>query len=214
MQGAEAVDAVVKLMVPTANLSTSLAEAFLREGKQIDTLTQDQFDVLKGLRLQTRAAIVGGAGTGKTVLAMEKTRRLVDQGLRVLFLCFSSNLAAWIGKTLEAKDNALLEVLTFHQLTQRFIKRSQLPVDPQQKFEEFVERAADLLKDRENGILYIFFDDHQRLYTQMSNIPFKAQPFVLFKNCRNTQEIFSALKRYLPASWPMWGFRGRVTMWR
>lgn len=241
MHGVEAVDAVVKLVVPTANLSTSLAEAFLREGKQIDALTQDQFDVLKGLRLQTRAAIVGGAGTGKTVLAMEKTRRLVDQGLRVLFLCFNSNLAAWIGKTLEARDNTLLEVLTFHQLAQRFIKRSQLPVDPRQKFEEFAERAADLLqdsldrlrakpgaqadlydaivvdegqdfqdewwiplpdllKDRENGILYIFFDDNQRLYTQMSNIPFKAQPFVLFKNCRNTQEIFTALKRYLPTS--------------
>jgi hypothetical protein len=138
MQGAEAVDAAVKLMVPTANLSASLAEAFLREGKQIDALTQDQFDVLKGLRLQTRAAIVGGAGTGKTVLAMEKTRRLVDQEMRVLFLCFNSNLAAWIGKTLQTKDNALLEVLTFHQLAQRFIKRSQLPVDPRQEWERLL----------------------------------------------------------------------------
>lgn len=235
MEGAAAVEALVRLMVPTADLTASLAEAFQREGKQIERLTQEQFSILKMLRLQNRAAIVGGAGTGKTVLAMEKARRLTDQGRRVLFLCFNRNLASWVKQTLQADDNALLEVLTFHQLTSHMTRRSGLSpsgvdfnervadllqdaldrlrqrpnahadlydaiiVDEGQDFrDEWWIPLSDLLKDRDNGIMYIFFDDNQRLYTQLSNIPFKAQPFTLIKNCRNTQGIFTALKPYLP----------------
>ncbi len=237
MEGHAAVEALVRLMVPTADLTASLAEAFQREGKQIEQLTQDQFSILKMLRLQNRAAIVGGAGTGKTILAMEKARRLTDEGRRVLFLCFNRNLAAWIGQTLQDRDNPLLEVLTFHQLTHHMIRRSGLPTDPQKDFNKYVADLLqdsldrlrkrpnahvdlydavivdegqdfqdewwiplpDLLKDRDNGIIYIFFDDNQRLYTQLSSIPFKAQPFMLFKNCRNTQGIFTSLKPYLPS---------------
>jgi hypothetical protein len=239
MKGPAAVEALVRLMVPTADLTASLAEAFRREGKQIEQLTQDQFSILKMLRLQNQAAIVGGAGTGKTVLAMEKARRLVDgQGRRVLFLCFNKNLAAWINQTLQGDSNALLDVLTFHQLTGRMIRNAGLPANSNDK--DFNERVADLLqdaldrlrqrpnaqadlydaiivdegqdfrdewwiplpdllKDRDNGIMYIFFDDNQRLYTQLGNIPFKSQPLMLVKNCRNTQGIFTALKPYLPS---------------
>jgi len=49
--------------------------------------------LLDNLAAHNRAAIEGAAGTGKTVLAMEKARRLATTGRRVLLLCFNSPLA-------------------------------------------------------------------------------------------------------------------------
>ena len=45
-----------------------------------------------------RAAIVGGAGTGKTMLAAEKARRLASEGFETLLVCFNSPLAAMLAE--------------------------------------------------------------------------------------------------------------------
>ena len=49
--------------------------------------------LLDHLAAHDRAAIAGAAGTGKTVLAMERARRLALGGQRALVLCFNMPLA-------------------------------------------------------------------------------------------------------------------------
>ena len=56
------------------------------------------------LRGQRRAAIVGGAGTGKTMLAVEKARRLAREGYRTLLVCFNSPLARDARATTTRRD--------------------------------------------------------------------------------------------------------------
>src|SRR5450756_1865712 len=70
------------------------------------------------LRAVRRASIVGGAGTGKTILAAEKARRLAKEGFRTLLVCFNSALAGMLAVAVEdvARDTGLLDVKTFHQL--------------------------------------------------------------------------------------------------
>ena len=48
-----------------------------------------------------------------------------------------------------------------------------------------------LLRDPEEGIFYVFFDDNQNLYREAGNIPgvIDTPPYALTKNCRNTQRI-------------------------
>lgn len=53
-----------------------------------------------------------------------------------------------------------------------------------------------LLHDPANGILYVFFDDNQRVYHDRSAIPIQVEPYPLDENCRNTQRIFSALGQF------------------
>ena len=74
--------------------------------------------MLNVLRSQRRASIVGGAGTGKTLLAAEKARRLATEGFRTLLVCFNAPLARELAANLEstARDTGLLDVTTFHQL--------------------------------------------------------------------------------------------------
>ena len=91
----------------------------LVEGEhEVLRLTDGQLQVLNLLRGQRRASIVGGAGTGKTLLAAEKARRLAREGFRTLLVCFNAPLARVLADELEstARDTGLLDVKTFHQL--------------------------------------------------------------------------------------------------
>jgi superfamily I DNA and RNA helicase len=68
--------------------------------KQIDRFTAQQFAVLDLLRDHRRVGISGGAGSGKTVVALEKAVRLDKAGLRVLFVCHNPHLAALLAEAL------------------------------------------------------------------------------------------------------------------
>lgn len=56
-------------------------------------LTQEQTKILSLLRYQDRAQLVGGAGSGKTHLALMKAKQLVASGSKVALLCYSRGLA-------------------------------------------------------------------------------------------------------------------------
>jgi hypothetical protein len=47
-----------------------------------------------------------------------------------------------------------------------------------------------------NGILYVFYDDNQRLYRDRSPVPIGTAPFVLNENCRNTQRVFDVVGHF------------------
>ncbi len=235
IDGKPAVEALIDLLVPTRTLRPRIAEIFERERRKIDELTQQQFAVLKTLRGYKRAAIVGGAGSGKTLLAMEKAQQLADAGFRVLFLCFNRNLAEWLERTL---TDDRIYVATYHGLVGAAINWVRLPGMSRMNMDEFREKAPDmlmdaaslmrtpgsgaedklfdaiivdeaqdfedtwwiplpeLLRDPQDGVFYVFFDDNQRIYTQISQVPMDQEPFYLPENCRNTQHIHAALTPY------------------
>ena len=64
----------------------------------------------------------GGAGTGKTVLALEKARRLADEGFRTLLTCYNRPLADHLASL--CADSANLDVMSFHQLCHRQAQRA------------------------------------------------------------------------------------------
>ena len=102
-----------------------LVSSRLREDEQIRLrLTKDQLRVLDLLRSQRRAAIRGGAGTGKTVLAVEKAKRLAGEGFYTLLTCYNRQLADHLADV--CRDVANLEVMSFHQLCYRRIERARV----------------------------------------------------------------------------------------
>ncbi len=234
MAGKRAVEALVQLLVPTRSLQPRITELFAQENRKIEELTQQQFKILNILRYQKRAAIIGGAGTGKTLLAIEKAVQLAESGLRVLFVCYNANLAKWVRGRLQHPQ---IDVFTFHALVGHMINRARIPRPRTQTWDEFDATAPDLLvdalsvlhapdadltmlydaiivdegqdfqdtwwiglldtlKDAETGVFYVFFDDNQRIFTQISNIPMDNAPLYLDENLRNTQHIHERLKPY------------------
>ena len=80
-----------------SNLTRADTFAFHAEHEQrVQQMTQDQSAILGFLRNQNRAAIVGGAGSGKTWLALEQTRRLAKEGQSVALVCYSRGLARFL----------------------------------------------------------------------------------------------------------------------
>ena len=61
-----------------------------------DALTEHQAVILDAIRLIHRVEVRGGAGSGKTFLAMEQARRLAQRGQRVALVCYSHGLATYL----------------------------------------------------------------------------------------------------------------------
>jgi len=80
--------------------------------KQIE-LTNQQKNILRQLKRRKEAVIEGGAGTGKTILALDQAQTFADQGLKVLFLCYNQNL----GNALKIKSQHIdnLHSMSFHE---------------------------------------------------------------------------------------------------
>lgn len=87
-------------------------------------LTKDQMRVLDFLRSHRRVAVSGGAGTGKTVLALEKARRLASEGFRTLLTCYNRQLADHLSDL--CADTKNLDVMSFHQLCHRQVEKADL----------------------------------------------------------------------------------------
>jgi hypothetical protein len=123
----------------------SLLRSEIEEGeRQVVELTKAQYSVLNVLNGQRRAEIVGGAGTGKTMLAAEKARRLAKQGFRTLLVCFNQPLARLLrDETADvAEATGYLEVRTFHQLCEDLgVEAGVLPERPDPPPQEWWDRT-------------------------------------------------------------------------
>ncbi len=99
-------------------VSSQLAD---QEARRL-VLTEDQIRVLDNLRSHRRVAVSGGAGTGKTLLALEKARRLASEGFRTLLTCYNRPLADYLSSL--CSDSPNLEVMGFHQLCHRQVEKA------------------------------------------------------------------------------------------
>lgn len=61
-----------------------------------DILTERQAVILDAIKLLNRVEVRGGAGSGKTFMAVEQARRLAKEGQRVALICYSHGLASYL----------------------------------------------------------------------------------------------------------------------
>lgn len=90
-----------------------LSEKMTLESEHIVRLTEKQFDLLGFLAEHRRAAIAGPAGSGKTMIALEKARRLAEEGFRTLLICFNRPLADYLRTVVPAKPDLVIN--SFHR---------------------------------------------------------------------------------------------------
>ncbi|MDR9756317.1 MAG: hypothetical protein RJR35_06165 [Thermoanaerobacterales bacterium] len=84
---------IEKVLAPSFSVFSTLEDKikmFNHTAKRI--LTEEQNRILDETEEDRQKIFFGSAGTGKTYVAMEKARRLAQQGNRVLLTCFNKNL--------------------------------------------------------------------------------------------------------------------------
>ena len=220
--GTEAISALTDLLGRSWKVEATLGAELDKQETVVRELTEQQYRLLDYLGNRPRALISGSAGTGKTLLAVEKAKRLAQAGFRVLFTCFNINLALWVERQLANTD---VVARHFHGICYDVAERASRPIEREASEDDgaYYDRFADalleatphtderfdaivvdeaqdfreewwvaltsLLEDPEDGILYIFYDDNQRIYERATSFPITTEPFPLTENCRNTREI-------------------------
>jgi len=190
---------VESLLARSFKLTTPLSVELDKEDKKLIELTERQFGLLNFLGSHRRALIAGCAGSGKTMLAVEKARQLHEQGFNVLLTCFNVALAADLAERLPE-----ISVLHFHGLCKELASQAGFAIQPVKDEEEYNQvilpdllvkavdetgpmfdaiivdegqdfketywiALASLLKEKE-GIFYVFYDDNQNLYGGTSSL--------------------------------------------
>lgn len=117
-EGSRAVDetalaAVQRLLSPCIEIRRSFRTALQGDEAEILRLTDEQMVVLDLLARNRRVAVSGGAGTGKTCLALAKALSLAREGFRTLLTCFNRPLARYLAGC--GGDIPGLTVVHFHQ---------------------------------------------------------------------------------------------------
>lgn len=119
--GAQGVRLVEDILCKSIEVRPALRAVVDDAEQQRLRLTANQAKVLRTIGGRRRAVISGGAGTGKTVLAVEKAKQLAQLPLNVLLLCYNRPLADAISFGLQ--DESRIHALSFHQLCDRRIRQ-------------------------------------------------------------------------------------------
>ena len=190
--------------IPTA---ATLAE---HQNRVFYQMTQQQCYLIDYLQEIDYALIQGFAGTGKTMLALEKARQLNRRKEPILFLMFNRLLAEDLQKKY-AQEMPLVKFANIHSLVAQamgqaisdeditlFLKTvlkqgkwayKHIIIDEGQDFADWNKYLYQIAQN-EHGCCYIFYDKHQLVQKRnLEWIKLFECRLILTRNCRNTLSI-------------------------
>jgi hypothetical protein len=159
--GSEGMDALATALGFRMEVRTPLAVRFGEEDRKIVELTSDQAWILSFVAHRKRAAVTGPAGAGKTLLAVQLSKRLAAEGLRTLLTCFSRRLSQYLRASTEGVEG--LDVGSFHDVCVRMAEQAGFALPErsgqpgsdvfERELPELLERAARTLGPRYDAIV-------------------------------------------------------------
>ena len=121
---------VRQILRPDFDTAMSLGGYLTGLETQLLHLTNEQIRTSRRMAANPRSVVRGRAGTGKSILAVERARELSGLGLRVLYLCFNQLLAAHVRASLANDPRAKgVEAWHVHALYRDIIDRAGLLAD-------------------------------------------------------------------------------------
>lgn len=235
--GPEIVAALHRLLCRTVKLANPLRTQIDTEEREIQSLTDSQIDAFAKFQRIRRVAVGGGAGSGKTYVAVHRARQLASEGFQTLFTCHSKRLAGFLKALLRNTPN--LEVYAAEDLARKYCPS--LPPDaPETALAEglfdavaalqprpydavFVDEGQDftpewwaaleaLLVEGRKSVFFVCHDtNNQVVRPGAGSVPEDLAPIDLDENVRNTTDICTAL---LPHYRGLVGIRPRMSVGR
>lgn len=145
-------DAVRRALAPEFRVYEPLRVSVDATAEVLARLTRQQLQVLRGFDGNPRAVVEGVAGSGKTLLAMQRARSFAAKHEAVLFTCFNAELAKWIREEMAgelSENGGKITVQNFHRLASDLCKAADVDfkVNQQDAARWWDEKAPDLLAE-------------------------------------------------------------------
>lgn len=188
-----------------------------KEFSRIDFVQDSVLDILYHY---PQVQVIGGAGTGKTFIAIKKAIRDIISEKKVLFLCCNQELVNFVNSKVTPTD--LFTCRTYEELMVEILgdnywnsplndngshccfdlldnveseyKYDSIIVDEAQDFDvDMGLSVRTLLKDDQKSELYVFYDKNQNVFSRNFENAFAigCPPFILRYNIRNTGCIYN-----------------------
>ena len=139
------VEKLVALLAPTVSASPTLASASGDAEANLVVFTAEQIEAFSRLRAQRGGLVIGGAGTGKTVLAIARAQQLAKDGFRTLLVCFNDLLGAELSARVSM--GAGVTAGTFHSLCLSEARRAKIEVSKARDQAWWEDEAPSILID-------------------------------------------------------------------
>jgi len=130
--GLDGLRALEELLASHFELRAHIGISLADDARTIERLTAEQSWILDSLADNKEMTISGGAGSGKSVLAVEKATRSAADGRRTLLTCYNAPLAAHLRTICQGNEG--LVVASFHALCRALAQKAgiELPSDGDQ----------------------------------------------------------------------------------
>ncbi|WP_438012804.1 NERD domain-containing protein [Psychrobacter raelei] len=207
----EAIEAVVNYLRPSFEGVVYKADVIDNISRNRATLTESQLQLIEVIKANPRVICEGGAGTGKTLMAIRIALQCAKLGKQTAFICHSPWLQNFLAHSYSHPN---LTIQTISGIRSQ-IRRNQLQVEVL-----IIDEAQDILNQSmvdaleqvleggfEGGRWYLFMDINQQ-----SGLCGETDAHVLDKlklyypakvplttNCRNTQQILQTIKNWIGA---------------
>lgn len=180
--------------------------------KEIDTINRVQDNYVYLLKNYKQAFISGGAGTGKTWIALKFAKKELEEGKDILITCYNPGLIKFFSEHL--KEYSKAKIATIPQLFEEdgiedkelssdkiyeyyesntFKKYDTIIVDEAQDCDFYIAMVIRMHLKKDEDSIYVFYDMTQNIH----NLDFKEgflinnKSFCLQENLRNTASIYS-----------------------
>jgi hypothetical protein len=146
----EQIRRVRQILRPDLETALSLGGYLTGIENRLLQLTNEQVRTSRRMAANPRTIVRGAAGTGKSLIAIERAKSLAEGGARTLYLCFNQLLASHVRGSLQGDPRAAnLEVRHVHSIYREIIEKGGLlaklqaedPDDP----DFFPKRFPDLV---------------------------------------------------------------------
>ncbi len=111
---------ILDRLLRSVGFVTKIGTRLIQDASQLVKATEQQLEVLEDLELNQRTAVMGYAGTGKTIIATEFAKRCSERGQKVLLLFYNRMVANSVRYGLGQRSP--IECTTFHSLARHEIE--------------------------------------------------------------------------------------------
>ena len=186
-------------LLPIFKTNSTLQSSFDFMDEQFNEATEEQFKAMIEIEENSKLYVKGPAGTGKTLIAINFAKRMLENNKTVFFACYTQNLGEYLKSEFSQYENIFTG--NIHSLLREIFSlvSGEMPFDNEDKKKKFEEYTNDMNSWIIDNGTDTFIFQTQNLYRLFEILDIKINT-VLIDECQDfsleAQEGISLLNLY------------------